>query len=257
MRHPHANDRRITMTGSTDDAAFWTHFSKVFSGAMGLNPSEVFNPPASDEAIRQAEAHLGFRLPPDLRAAYGCFDGTSPFRKADGTRVSGMEIVDAFYPWNSLSQALERWDWQMETAESVPETPYARYDENGSFVDISMRVDGELQRCSPRPNWRPTHWPVFYDRRHFPLGKTSHFNLVVDMNPREGGVSGQMLQWLYDDEGPTWFAPGVGAYCQRLCESIEGGTLVWDEGWLEPSTGRRLGTDFVFEFDGFPDAYKQ
>ena len=36
----------------------------------------VLNPPATEVAIRQAEARLGFRIPDELRRLYQAFDGT-------------------------------------------------------------------------------------------------------------------------------------------------------------------------------------
>ena len=97
----------------------------------------------------------------------------------------------------------------------------------------------------------PAFWPVFLDRRRFPLGVVGHVAIVADTNPREGGAHGQLLTSDISG-GCRWYAPGFGAQCQRFVELIDTGEIIYGPlGWTDAATGEIWSKPF--EYKGFEE----
>ena len=235
------------------DSEFWNNFAAVYSRAIGLPASDIFNLPASEEFIRESEAKIGFRLPDDVRVAYSCFDGQKLGRRTKETfQVYGITFFQPFYKWHNLAEAVQVWGMYVTIEDSCDHVNYAMYDSNGKFEGAGMRLGkgGDHEMLVPA-ECPPAFWPVLLDRRRFPLGVSGHFAINVDMNPREGGLSGQLLESVISG-GCTWHAPGFGAYCDRFVELIDTGEIFYGPlGWTDAATGASWSRPF--EYRGFEE----
>ena len=220
---------------------------------MELSISDIFNTPASEDFIQKVEKHIGFRLPDDIRAAYLCFDGQKLGKRIKGkVEISGYTLFPLFYQWHTLAEALNNWDIDLAIEDSSDYVLHAMYDPSGKFLGAGRRLGKtnghEIISSEECP---VAYWPVLFDRRRLTLGVSGHFSIVADMNPREGGISGQLLNSVISGSC-TWYAPGFGAHCERFVELIDTGEIFHGPlGWTDAATGERWSRPF--EFKGFEE----
>lgn len=237
------------MNKSAYDSEFWTRFSQIFAEARGMQVSEIFNPPATEENIIEIESHVGFRLPDDVRSAYQCFDGQHRLKEVNGTKaLSNFNLFQQVNYWHSLSEALVTWNIYRRLCEGN-NLSCSEYSAAGKFERAGWKLDADGGFDEMPLKWGPaTHWPVIFDQMRFPLAILGHVTICIDMNPRPAGRQGQILECVITD-GARWLAPSFGAHCERFCQLIESREIIWGDiqEWTSAATGKRIKNGFMFE----------
>ncbi len=165
---------------------------------LAINAPKVhasLRPPASPEAISDAETAMGLRLPDSLRASFFIHDGQD--EEAPGL-INGCELlslermVDEWSIWNELLLADE-------------------------FEDCESESDGPVRNDW----WNPSWIPFTYD------GAGNHH--CVDLDPAPGGSMGQVIVMMHDDPYRPVIAPNFADWLEAFAEDLEAGVYVYDE----------------------------
>jgi cell wall assembly regulator SMI1 len=146
---------------------------------------------ASEDDIARLEQTLGFRLPEDVRQSYAIHDGTGGRALYTSTGLSDLErIADN---WTMMRELLE----------------------GGEFDDS----DPDLKPKGPiRVRWWNLKWVPITDN-------ASGNYLCLDLDPAEGGSSGQLIDRDHE-RGPTKvIATGLREYLGRFADDLEAGRL--------------------------------
>lgn len=156
-------------------------------------PRIVLNPPASREAIAEAEAFLGVQFPADVRETYLRHDG-----QKDGS------------PW-----MLEGWEWlSLENIKSQWSVWKDLLD-GGEFDGIQNEGDG---RCVRNDWWHRAWIPLTYS------GAGDHH--CLDLAPGRRGVSGQIIEMWHDDGARPVIAHSFVEWLADFADRLESGAFV-------------------------------
>lgn len=155
----------------------------------------TLNPGASEEAIVASEAALGIRFPDDFRLSVKRHDGQGAFRRLMG--------VGPLLPLEGIVVQWQVWKELLD---------------DGTFED-----DGEPFESMPHPGVKPDWWnarwiPITHD------GSGNHD--CLDLDPADGGSSGQVIEMWHDDDIRPLNAPSLTAWLTEFLEELEAGELV-------------------------------
>lgn len=176
----------------------WERIEAAFTAA-GIR--HALNDPASPEAIDALESELGLTLPPELRESLERHDGTT-----DGDWPGGALLgVNGIQGEAKVRRELV---------------------EDNTFADAADH-DASNGKGSIKPGWWNLGW--------IPLDADGGGNgKVVDADPGENGVVGQVLD-MDHEVGPSGpYFGSVSDYLKDIADRIESGALRWDGGiWEE------------------------
>ena len=171
------------------------------------------NPGATPEAISRAESSLGVELPDAVRASYLVHDGS--------------RVISLFPPgyYSTLEEMTEHGLMMRKILED------GGFEGNeDEFVGV-----GPFQRAYYHPSW-------------IPVTNNSGCFTFIDLAPEQGGVVGQLINFLRDDGPQDIAAPGLAEYLSYLADGLEAGAatieedsyLVWNEGEVTSRSGYAL-----------------
>lgn len=176
----------------------WERIETAFADS-GIR--HALNDPASPEAIDALEAELGLTLPDELRDSLLRHDGTTDGDWPYGALLGTDGIQAEAKVWRELV-------------------------EDGTFDDAADH-DASNGQGSVKPGWWNVGW--------IPLDADGGGNgSVVDTDPGENGVVGQVLDMDHEvgPSGPRFAS--VTEYLKDIADRIESGALRWDGGaWEE------------------------
>lgn len=180
------------MTALMDSS--WNLFTR-WLGTEWPEGLRLLNPPASEDDIGWLEALIGYPLPRDLADCLRIHDGQRPNLGVlfDGCEfLSTRRIADEWSVWKKLLD-----DGHFEGQRSEPE-------------------DGI------RPSWWNAAWiPFTYD------GAGNH--LCLDLDPAEGGRSGQVITMSHDDPTRERVAASLGEWFEAYVAGVLAGRYVHAE----------------------------
>jgi cell wall assembly regulator SMI1 len=180
--------------GATDVAAIWRRIEDWLT----RNAADIvadLNPPASREAVSDAEQRLGWTLPADVRASFAIHDG------------QGAAAPWGFPGWRMLPLALA----------------VARFEDlrtlqdQGAFANTVVRARGPLKAVWWSPGWIPL------------FSNGSGDNLCVDVDPPDGGRVGQVLEYWGRVEQRSVIAPSLTEWLGKYAADLDAGRFGRDE----------------------------
>lgn len=150
---------------------------------------DSFNKEATEDEIRQAEKVIGFELPDDVKGLYKIHNGQS-----------GHSGLFCGLPFLSLEEALQEWkNWN-----DVMEEGYSSLDSN-----IISIPSGHIKE-------------VYCSKYHFPISKDhGGNNIVIDMDPDEGGKKGQIINSGRDEEMRYVIAGDIADFLRFIIHQFE------------------------------------
>lgn len=186
------------MTDESDSAGVVERTRAAFERVVRLVPGNpLLHPPATEAQLDAAEAHLGQRLPADVRAVYRIADGQAQYERPHLLWAAGVFNGEPMLP---LAKLLLHWDqwagFEGETgfdefASSIPE----------GFVHPKYSVRGWI--------------PLTHD------GGGNHVG--VDLDPDVRGTVGQVITFGRDDDQHQVLAPSLLSYLDQLADLLEQG----------------------------------
>ncbi|MGK5638625.1 SMI1/KNR4 family protein [Streptomyces sp. URMC 126] len=167
--------------------------------AAVLGRDEELPPPASADALDEAERRVGRPLPPDLRALYQVADG-------DQTGYEHRYLLggNAWLPLKSMIAVHAR----------MREPGYFSWELGWSRVIFDAEPPGTVRRCDGHPGWVP-----------FASGEDGNY-LAVDLSPAPGGRPGQIIRIGRDyHKGPVYVADSITSLLGHNLEQLELGAF--------------------------------
>ena len=151
------------------------------------------NPPASSEAIADAEQYLGVQFPADVRASY---------LRHDGQRFDSPGLLDG-WEWLSLERIRDEWKVWKDLLDG------------GDFNGIRSDADGRFVR---KDWWNPAWIPLTYS------GSGDHH--CLDLAPGPQGRSGQIIEMWHDEGARPVVASSFGKWLADFADGLEAGDFV-------------------------------
>jgi cell wall assembly regulator SMI1 len=168
------------------------HAQKMFDGLA---------PGAEETEIANFEATVGYQLPDDVRQSLRRHNGQ---RYEDGYVIGGSLIPDC-WALQSIGGMLGEWEEHRANSE-----------------DLGDQRDPEVGNPGVKPLFLNAAWiPFACD-----VGGNS---LCIDLDPDEGGTSGQIIEFDHEGDSPTRFAANFRSLLTSLIEGLETGIYVYDE----------------------------
>lgn len=183
-------------------AASW-HRVEAWLAVHAPKARADLRPPATEEAIRDAEEALGVALPDAVRGSFRVHDGQSGLAAyiMDGWMLLPLEFVVS--EWRFLLGMLE----------------------SGQWVDTSGEPIGPVQ---PRW-WMPAWIPL--------LSNGCGDYQCVDLAPAPGGTRGQIVQFWHTDGARSVVAETFGSLLDRIADDYSAEDFVVNEdGWIARNT---------------------
>ncbi|WP_139195921.1 MULTISPECIES: SMI1/KNR4 family protein [unclassified Curtobacterium] len=176
---------------------------------VGLVPGDpLLRAPATERDLAVAEAHLGHRLPEDVRALYLLHDGQHPYSAQDPRFAAGLVVGQPFLPLTDVLAQWDQWDG-FEAQEDMDE--FASSTPQG-FVQPKYAVRGWI--------------PLTHD------GGGNHVG--VDLDPAAAGTVGQVITFGRDDDEHQVIAPSLLSYLEQAADLVAAGTIVPSDEQDEP-----------------------
>lgn len=164
----------------------------AFLAGLGFRADAFLNPPATPEAIADAESRIGFALPEDLRDLYLIADGQKDsFEIRDPS--PGRLVMPLFggYDFVPLDRALREYRTWMEV-----------YEEGGGAAAGPDSLVTVREGDPVHPDyWRPGWFPFAVDG-----GGNAY---AVDLSPPPGGRYGQIILIGPDEDERRVLAPSL------------------------------------------------
>ena len=151
------------------------------------------HPGATPEAIAQVEASMGIKLPDAVRASYLLHDGSG--------------IIRLFPPgfYLTLEQMASQGAMMRQNLEE------------GWFEGLEYDPKGPIRKVSYHPSW-------------IPLTDNGGNFTFVDLEPDDGGVIGQLVNFGRETGPEDVAASGVAEYLEYLADGLEAGAAKIGEG---------------------------
>ena len=185
----------------TEKRAVDTVFNELVTTLEDLSARSVcLNPPATDNAILQAEITLGEPLPVDVKAIYRLANG----QKANQDCVTIFAVGYQFLP---LKDMLSQWQLMKTLAEN---------DKDFSAQD---QAQGAVKGYHWTAKWIPLAYMISGDF------------ICIDNDPAESGVSGQIIEFIHDDIPRMHLAINLSSYFGQMLEHIKTEKLVYRSDW--------------------------
>lgn len=163
---------------------------------------ELLLPPASAQAIADAEQRLALRFPPDLRALYRLADGQAP----------GSPSLWFAFRWMPLAEAVDAAGF---LDDSFPDGINLDHPDHAP-----IQADPEV-----RPAWWCRGWLPFMEN-----GGGDY--LCVDLNPASASAQGQVVTYYHDDVFRRRIAGDVGSLFSEISEQLSNGTAELMQGMI-------------------------
>lgn len=159
----------------------------------------VLNDGASEAALAQLEAHLGFSMPDDVKALYRLHDGEASW--------CGFFKGEEWLPIENVQSEYDIWHQLYQ---------------DGCFDNGECDTD---QGCSPNSAAiKPDHW---WNPKWLPLTADGSGNgLMIDLDPSTDGNVGQIIQMWHDEPDRSLIAPSLRAYLEAYAQDLENGVYV-------------------------------
>ncbi|MET3637094.1 SMI1/KNR4 family protein [Curtobacterium oceanosedimentum] len=172
----------------------------AFARLVALVPGDLMlRPPAAEADLAAAEAHLGRRLPVDVRALYLLHDGQHQYTPQDPRFACGIFAGLPLLPLHDMLAAWDQWDGfeaQTDMDEFASSSP-------SGFV---------------QPKYSTRGWiPLTHD------GSGNHIG--VDLAPGPAGTVGQVITFGADDDEHQVLAPSLLSYLDQVGTLIASGAL--------------------------------
>lgn len=159
----------------------------------------LVNDPATEDEVQGLEAHIGYRLPDELRAIYLLHNGGFPTDSAEET--SWLMIYDFI----SLEEIASTYDLWVETIIEFE-----------AFPDPAAP---EFFSCPPN-----TVKPVYFDRGWIPFAKDYGGNyLAIDFSPDTQGTVGQVINFGRDNDEHFQFSKDFTGFLKFTFEMYQAG----------------------------------
>ena len=212
------------MTATTDFPALFRRIDSVLERVTGYPSQEMFNPPATEDAIARAETLFGVRLPEDVRQAYFWHDGAN-FIKWRTTR-SLPPLIPPYYRWIPLEESVKIWTRDRDFDQQMLE-------KKSSVWNPPDEVD-ELKGMPVRLRTSDVKW--------IPVGNAdADVFAYVDLNPSQWGISDQLFaKGMMADEHQL-IASSFTACLSRVIDALDDGRYFFDkeEGdWISARSGK-------------------
>ncbi|WP_151772511.1 SMI1/KNR4 family protein [Streptomyces abyssomicinicus] len=196
--------------------------------AAALGRTEPLPPPATAEAVEEAERRIGRALPADLRALYLIADGDGHLHLLHDKAWLSLEELVAEY----------------EAVHGLGDRPPYDWDRKWDEVVLDAAPAGTVRRCGSHPGWVP-----------FATAFDGNF-LAVDTAPARDGRPGQVIRTGRDhDDGPSYVADSVTAVLREELRLLDEGSFEVDDDTVEvhrPSWSAHAETG-VYIGGGVPD----
>jgi cell wall assembly regulator SMI1 len=173
-------------------AEWWTAFESYANNCAG-DAGSALPPGASTEAIASAEATLGVALPEDFRQFLLHHNGSGPYF------FTPYQLGGACQNFMPLDDILRIWKGMMEVR--------VEFDRDGEF--------GEQKGPIKRRYWN-ARWIPFAENG-------GGDNIVIDLDPRPEGTSGQIVDWWHEGGVSTFLAPSLRAFLNDLHDRLKSG----------------------------------
>ena len=162
---------------------------------------EDLNTGASEEQIAALEAELGQPIPSEFRESLLIHNGES-----DGWPCKVFANYGAYLGTESI---LENWKQRKEIAAEVGNYEDQMPDQEQQIRDGIIFVEGPVRPKLFLPEWIPI------------MDCNSDVFWALDMNPVEGGISGQII--AVDWEGCSWMviADSFGSFIRNYAQELE------------------------------------
>lgn len=159
----------------------------------------MLRPPATGGDLADVEAHLGQRLPDDVRALYLLHDGQHQYTAADPRFAVGVFTGLPLLPLHDVLVSWDQWDG-FEAQEDMDES-------------ASSTPEGFVQ-----PKYSTRGWiPLTHD------GSGNHVG--VDLAPGPDGTVGQVITFGADDDEHQVLAPSLLSYLEQVTALIASGAV--------------------------------
>lgn len=163
-----------------------------------------FNPPAQDGEISGAELRLGLTLPPSTRTL---------FRLANGQPSDAVSLEGSFLLM-SLDAVVGAFAFLND---EFPNSINTHASDDDAPVDADPGI---------RAQWWSRRWvPIMQN------GAGDH--LCVDLDPAEGGTTGQIISYYHDEMFRSLVSRGVDGFFRDLAQRMTAGQCRIEEGMLE------------------------
>ena len=172
---------------------------KYPAAAEELELSFELNAGASEADFAELEQTLGYALPEEFKELYRVANGE--------TDIDG---VFAGEEWLSIERIIDEYNiWQ-------------ELYQNGTFQED----DGSDFGCEPEAGIKPDFW---WNPKWIPLTADGGGNgKMIDLDPSEQGVAGQIIQMWHDDEAREKVANSLREFLQNYVRDLEAGLYVLD-----------------------------
>ena len=172
---------------------------KYPAAAEELELSFELNAGASEADFAELEQTLGYALPEEFKELY---------RVANGE--TDIDCVFAGEEWLSIERIIDEYNiWQ-------------ELYQNGTFQED----DGSDFGCEPEAGIKPDFW---WNPKWIPLTADGGGNgKMIDLDPSEQGVAGQIIQMWHDDEAREKVANSLREFLQNYVRDLEAGLYVLD-----------------------------
>ena len=212
------------MTATTDFPALFSRIDSVFERVTGYPSQEMFNPPATEDAIARAETLFGVRLPEDVRQAYLWHDGAN-FIRWRSTLVLPL-LIPPYYRWMPLEESVKIWTMFRDFDKKMLE-------EKNRDWNPPDDVD-ELKGMPVRLRTSDVKW--------IPVGNAdADVFACVDLNPSQWGISAQLFQKSNVADGHRVIASSFTACLSRVIDALDDGRYFFDKekgDWTSARAGK-------------------
>ena len=159
-------------------------------------------PGATPEAIARAESALGVEFPDAVRASYLIHDGS--------------EVIRLFPPGGFYMSLDEMTEKALMMRQGLDE---------GNFEGLDFDPKGPIRRAYCHPSW-------------IPLTDASGNFTFIDLDPGEGGVVGQLVNFGRETGPEDVAAAGLAEYLAYLADGLDAGAAtVGEDSYLEWNQG--------------------
>ena len=197
------------MIGEAPVEVAWTHWLKALE-AKGVAARSLVRPGASDQQIVEIEAHIGARLPKDVRDLYLLADGQVDIFKVEEV-PAGKVVAPLFggYEFNTLVEVAFHWSsWREIRDQSTPDELANDFDSH-----VEVRGSDPVRKLYTHAAWIP-----------FATDGGGN-SLALDLDPAPGGTRGQVIVIGSDEDVRRVLAPGIAAFLAGLAQMLEVGRL--------------------------------